>query len=263
MTDNGHEDRAVPNMGIKLGIGVVTYKRGEVATQTARDIQAHTSIPFDLVIADDGSPAETVEQLRAAAPVITGNNHGVTWNKNRALYHLYVVRQCDVVILLEDDTRPAHAGWEQPWIEAAQRWGHVNLAGHWFLHTIVSGAGTPADPYLSPNFSGQCTAFSREALNYVGFLDTRYRGFGIGHVDHTRRLGRVGYGAVPDATRGMLFCLLASELKLLDAVSFRMEADVERNHALYQTLRHESVYRSAWSTDEELSEFRLEQRSLV
>ena len=247
----------------KLGIGVVTYDRAETAFATAADIRRFTRIPFEMVIADDGSPEGSVDSLRAVAPVITGRNHGVTWNKNRALHHLLVVKQCDIIILLEDDTRPVANDWERPWIEAADRWGHANLAGHWFLDTVVSGSGSPADPFLSRNFSGQCTVFSREALNYVGYLDTRYRGFGIGHVDHTTRLARVGYGASLDAAQNMLFFLITSDLQIVATESARKEADVQRNHTLYHTLQHEPVYRSPWSTDDELCEFRREQQSLT
>ncbi len=48
-------------------------------------------------------------------PLITGQNIGVAWNKNRRSSTSGI----QPVILLEDDMRPT-----------AQRWEHVNLAGH-------------------------------------------------------------------------------------------------------------------------------------
>jgi GT2 family glycosyltransferase len=246
---------------MRLGIGVVTFERPKHARLALEAIRRCTRRPCHVVVADDGSQPDTLQQLRPLATVITGRNHGVTWNKNRALFHLRVALRCDTIILLEDDVHPTVLGWEDAWVEAASRWGHVNLAGHWFRETFVSGSGTPADPFLSPNFSGQCTAFSGEALDYVGYLDTRYRGFGVGHVDHTRRLGRLGYGAVMPDEGETLFRLIESPLEFLYADTMRREEDVRRNHALYQVLQFEAAFRAPWTTDDELHEFRAEQRA--
>lgn len=244
--------------GWRIGIGIITCRRPRIAAETALAVRRFTRAPFELVIADDGSPPGMVDELAAEAPVITGLNRGVTWNKNRALFHLHAVRRCDVVILLEDDTRPTAAGWERVWVEAGRRYGHANLAGDWFRHTFLRGQGTPDDPYLSRDFSGQCTVFSPQALNFAGYLDTRYRGFGIGHVDHTHRMARAGFGAQADPTHGMLFFLLQSALTIVPTESARKEEDVQRNHALYQTLSHEGIYRAPWSTDDELRALRAE-----
>ncbi|MBE7209721.1 MAG: glycosyltransferase family 2 protein [Gluconacetobacter diazotrophicus] len=248
---------------IRLGIGIVTYRRPDLVRGTLDAVRRFTRRPCHLVVADDGSGDDTLRQLRPLATVVTGANHGVTWNKNRALFHLRAVLHCDVVILLEDDVHPTELGWEEDWIDAVSRWGHANLAGHWFRESFVRGSGTPADPFLSRDFSGQCTAFSGEAIDYVGYLDTRYRGFGIGHVDHTRRLGRAGYGAVRDPDHNTLFQLIESPLRFVWAETARKDEDVRRNHALYQTLQHEPVFRFPWNTDAELAEFRAEQRGAL
>src|SRR5689334_7917632 len=63
--------------------------------------------------------------------------------------------RCDVVILVEDDTYPNVRGWERNWVEAAQRYGHANLAGGWFKSHLVRGAGTVQDPVFSRQTSGQ------------------------------------------------------------------------------------------------------------
>ncbi|MCQ8242535.1 glycosyltransferase family 2 protein [Rhizosaccharibacter radicis] len=246
---------------VRLGIGIVTFRRRTLAQDAIDAVRRFTRRPCHVVVADDGSDSETIAHLGGCATIITGNNHGVTWNKNRALFYLRSVMHCDVVILLEDDVHPKTFGWEEAWIEASLRWGHANLAGSWFRSMFVRGSGTAADPYLSPAFSGQCTSFSGEALDYAGYLDTRYRGFGVGHVDHTFRLARLGYGAVRDPEHGLLFRLIVSPLRLLESVSARNENDVVRNHDLYTTLQHEPAFRFPWSTDGELEEFRFEQKN--
>lgn len=247
----------------RLGIGVVTYRRPDLVQTAVDAVRRFTRTPCHIVIADDGSGPSVVNRLQPLATVISGANHGVAWNKNRALFHLRAVLCCDPIILLEDDVCPTVMGWEDDWIEAARLWGHANLAGHWFRETFLRGSGTPADPFLSQNFSGQCTVFSGKALDYVGYLDVRYQGFGIGHVDHTRRLGRLGYGASPDPVYGTLFHLIESPLHFLPSETARKDEDVARNHALYQVLQYEPAFRFPWSTDEELVEFRTEQANVL
>ena len=119
---------------------------------------------------------------------------GIAWNKNRALFLLGAILQCDMVILLEDDSFPTEDGWEQEWIQATQRWGHANFAGRlvpqqlprWRRHARRSdheqGCYRPVQRIFAT------------ALLYGGYFDLRFRGYGQEHVEHTRRLLRVGYG---------------------------------------------------------------------
>lgn len=181
--------------GPRLGIGVVSYNRPQRLAACLDAIRQNTDCDYALVVADDGSEGPTKQVLaERKVPTITGANMGVAWNKNRALYALQTVLACDVILLVEEDTRPTRSGWQSDWVEASLRYGHVNLAGNWFRHAFVSGSGTVDDPVVSRAFSGQVTGFSREAVAQVGYLDSRFRGYGGGHVDHTRRMVRAGYG---------------------------------------------------------------------
>jgi hypothetical protein len=134
--------------------------------------------------------------------VVTGPNMGVAWNKNRALFLLGTMLRCDVVILLEDDSYPVRDGWTNAWVQASERWGHVNLAGEWFRDSFLRGTGTIDDPILSKDVSAQCSGFSRPALLFGGYLDSRFRGWGHEHVEHTRRLLRIGYGGTYEEVDG-------------------------------------------------------------
>jgi hypothetical protein len=103
---------------------------------------------------------------------------GIAWNKNRALFFLHRILECDVIILIEDDSYPNNLDWQTDWIEAAQKWGHVNFAGSWFRERTLSGTGNIDSPFLSAS------------LSVCGFMDSRFKSYGYAHAEHSSRLGR-------------------------------------------------------------------------
>src|SRR5579871_3206051 len=130
-----------------LGIGLITYSRLGSLKECLRSIETHTRRPYRLVIADDGSRDGTVEWAsRDGYRIITGARRGCAWNKNRALYYLLTQTDCDPILLLEDDTFPSEPGWESRWVEAADRWQHVNYC------PAPPGSETPDEPL-------QCVGF--------------------------------------------------------------------------------------------------------
>ena len=224
-------------MSFPVGIGIVTYNRKAILSDTIDRVRALTRQPdATLVVADDGSTDGTLAMLREKqVPVITGVNMGIAWNKNRALFLLSHMLGCETVILLEDDTQPTRSGWEAEWIEAARRWGHVNFASDWMQEHILSGAGTVADPVRSRLITAQCAAYSREALTFGGFFDPRFSGYGHEHVEHSRRLVRVGYGGTDERVNGedvVTYKLLKGHLTVVSTPSFRDIEQEERNFRL-------------------------------
>lgn len=95
-------------MAFSVGIGIVTCNRRAILSDTIDQVRAFTRQPnAALVVADDGSRDGTLDMLRGKrVPVITGVNMGIAWNKNRALFMLADMLECETVILLEDDTQP-------------------------------------------------------------------------------------------------------------------------------------------------------------
>ncbi len=269
---------------MRVGIGVVTYNRRERLHHTLGELLRCTCHPCHWVVADDGSTDGSVGMVRSRFPgmtVVTGGNRGVAWNRNRALWWLHVVQRCDVSILIEDDTSPRQIGWEADWIAAAQLHGHINLAGEWFSGGFLRGSGTVADPIASMGVSGQLSAFSREAVDHVGYYDTRYRGYGMGHVEHTFRMIRAGYGGevvtgnagdfdawqlrqagatLPSRLPEALFYLLSSPIQVIDDNSCRhTDPDAEhRNIRHFASTVHDQVHRTPWSSDGEMLKFRAE-----
>ena len=252
-------------MPAKLGIGVTTFNRcGKLEVCLSR-LHELTSYPFQLVVADDGSTDDTLAACAQRRVVtITGPNRGIAWNKNRALFFLHRVLECDVVILMEDDCHPNQNGWEAEWIEAARKWGHVNFGGYWFREKIVSGEGTVANPFLSASLSGQCVAFSDRALSVCGYLDSRFKGYGYEHAEHSARLVRAGFGGeMRMSERGELdphFYLLQADLTVCADESYRDEKSLAANWTIWERMYGEPVYRHPWRTTGEFRQFRIEMR---
>ncbi len=251
-------------MTFTIGIGIVTYNRKAILNDTIDRVRAFTRKPdVALVVADDGSSDGTLAMLRdKQIPVVTGINMGIAWNKNRALFLLSHMLACEVVILLEDDTQPTKAGWEEALIEAGHRWGHVNYAGDWLPGISPSDAGTATDPIRAKLVTAQCSVYSKAALTFGGYFDPRFRGFGHEHVEHSARLIRVGYGGTMEAD-GALFYLIRAELTVVTSQSHYDEQQQQRNLALAQSIIGQQDYRSPWRDDKELRQFRSEIESAM
>jgi glycosyltransferase involved in cell wall biosynthesis len=255
-------------MPFRLGIGIITFNRKELVGSTIDRVRALTrESDTALVIADDGSSDGTLEMLREKQiPVVTGINMGIAWNKNRALFLLSHLLGCEAVILLEDDTQPSIAGWETQWVLAAQRWGHVNYAGEWMREHFVSGSGTADDPVESSMVTAQCAAYSRVALTYAGYFDPRFKGYGHEHVEHTRRLIRVGFGGSDgqhDGKERVLFKMIDSGITVLPTKSYFQADENERNLLLARQIMGNQDYRAPWGNDRELRQFRSEMDSAM
>src|SRR5271165_3217254 len=253
-------------MSFPVGIGIITYNRKDIVGATIERVRALTRDPgAALVVADDGSTDGTLKLLRdMRVPVVTGTNMGIAWNKNRALFLLSQLLGCETVILLEDDTRPARAGWESQWVTAASRWGHVNYAADWMRDDFLSGSGTADDPIRSKVVTAQCAAYSRAALIYAGYFDPRFTGFGHEHVEHSRRMIRVGYGGSEeryDGAEQVVFTLITGDVTVVGSTSHGDATTVERNLQLARELMAEEGYRAPWRNDRQLRQFRAETES--
>ena len=255
-------------MSFSLGIGIVTYNRRQILSDTLDRVKAYTRQPNTaLVVADDGSSDGTPAMLRdKQVPVISGVNMGIAWNKNRALFLLSHMLGCEAVILLEDDTQPNTAGWEAAWIRSVRQWGHINLAGDWMSEYFLTGAGTPEDPVRSNMVTAQCSAYSWSALTFGGYFDTRYKGYGHEHVDHTRRLVRVGYGGTERSVDGqeqVRYFLLKGALDVVACRSHFDQAQVDHNFQVACQSMGEQHHRVPWRDDIQLRQFRSETDSAM
>lgn len=238
-----------PLTQLKIGIGIPTYNRAGTLPHVIERVQQNTSLPFCLFIADDGSYDTTKSILRGYSHISYGSfrNRGIAWNKNRILFYLKEIEKCDVIILLEDDMFPATFAWEIDWIFAALRFGHTNLA-HPHQNADEGGTGVWHNPVVSYTLSGQCSAFSCDALSYVGFLDPRFGRYGHEHVEHTLRFIRMGYGGrrAKEPNEGHAFYLLRSNLLPIETPSHADPEEVEKATKIFETIKNDVAYRSPW-----------------
>lgn len=241
------------------GVAVITYKRADWLDKCLSAIKSNTPGPYDLiVVCDSDEDAETMAVCeKHGVEGIFAPNRGVVWNKNRALFHFMSQTGCDPIILLEDDSYPMEPGWLDQWAEAARRWHHVNYS-HPALFAEgrkpVSGDGTPGHPHIHTLVTGQCTAVSRHAMQTAGYLDTRFSGYGHGHVEWTRRHANLLYKNNVEgfSASTMLFLSIGGGIRSENAPSFRNAEDVARNaEVLRVTIRHAPKYLDPWKSDSE------------
>lgn len=234
---------------VRLGIGVPTFNRVDQLARTLAAIARFTTTRYELLVADDGSEDGTLGFLRRTrTPHIAGPNRGIAWNKNRLLYTLKEIRRCDVIILIEDDTVPWAPGWETVWIEAALRFGHVNLLCAWIEPLVLGGQGSVADPYVSAHLGGQCASFTHTALAAAGYMDTRFKGYGYEHGEHTFRLTRAGYGGAPER----YFLIRGDVVEAALPTSMTPDALATNAEQFHSVVGHDpEIYRHPWRSQEE------------
>ena len=242
-----------------LGIGIVTYDRLDHLRRCVGRVREHTVGDYQLLVADDGSADGTRAWCEASGvPVVGLSNRGVCWNKNRALFGL-AAAGCDPILLLEDDCWPAETGWDAHWRVATALHGHVTFAHPKLRPWHIGGGGTATDPITSNKSTAQCASVSAAVLHAVGFLDSRFRGYGVGHAEWTTRIKRAGAGyrwaELEGGGRSRANLYIHGRLEAHDAPTFKDRADIARNEAVFDAIRGEPIHRHPWTTAEERDAF--------
>jgi len=247
----------------RLGIAVITYRRRDRFEPLMERLARFTQTPHELVVADDGGGDGTVEWCHAqGVRVVTGENRGVARNKNRGLFALASLG-CDPILIIEDDVYPDRPGWERDWVQATCRWHHVAYLHPKIAQWTVSGSGTPADPFVNPKASAALLTISAQALAAVGYLDSRFIGWGHAHGEWTTRIKRAGYGfkpiVLPDGTKPKAQLYLIGDLVDNEGARWRDEESGRRNRELYKQIYPEPVFRRPWRSEQERESFLAEQ----
>jgi GT2 family glycosyltransferase len=246
-----------------LGIAVITYRRRDRFELLMERLARLTRAPHELVVADDGSDDGIVEWCQSrGVRIVTGENRGVARNKNRGLFALAALG-CDPILIMEDDVYPEVPGWEADWVEATRRWDHVAYLHPRIAEWTVSGSGTPQDPFVNPKASAALLTISSEAFAQVGYLDSRFIGWGHAHGEWTTRIKRAGYGfkaiELPDGTKPKAQLYLVGGLVDNEGARWRDEESGRRNRELYRQIYPEPVFRRPWRSAEERTAFLAEQ----
>lgn len=237
-----------------LGIAIISYNRQHLVQRCVESIRQYTIDPYRLVVADDDSTDGTLDYCREAkVPFVTGENRGCAWNKNRGLLWLMRRTDCRELLLIEDDTHPDRYGWDRNWREAIERWGHVNVTTDPNQGEDRIGGGKPNDPYWCKGFWGNCSGFTRAAIDCAGYLDSRFTGYGWEHVEHTWRVSNALADRVPGWRKGHTACLSATTgvKPTWDAPSHHPgDAKVGENYKVYQQVADDPIPRPVAHTRE-------------
>jgi hypothetical protein len=253
------EENTINKTRATLGIGLITYNRIDYLKSCVERIQKFTTIPYYLVIADDGSLDGSIDWCRSQGlTVVTGGNRGVVWNKNRALYALMNYTDAEFILLIEEDCWATSDTWANQWCDAISRWHHVNFAHSRIIRSrpqaVKGGIGTPEDPYKLSLVTGQCTGCSRYAMNVVGYLDTRFRGYGFGHCEWTQRFLRANLGGVEvseDDRQSFIYLSIKGGLAEHDAPTNRNPKQLKRNGTVLKSILTDKIYRNPWQNEAE------------
>ncbi|NPD67559.1 glycosyltransferase family 2 protein [Lichenicola cladoniae] len=243
----------------KLGIAVTTYNRCDILLSGLEAIKRLTSIDYELVVCDDGSVDDTVSALtRHNITVVGKTNKGIAWNKNRGLFYLSQHMCCDTIILLDDDAHPVLMGWEQEWIAACDRFGHVNYIPPHYRESLLAGKMTATNPGVGPTVGGMAIGQTAQALSCVGYMDVRFGRYGHEHSDFTGRFARAGFGGFK--YQGLtsiedVYYLIEGGIELVPSESSGTPHDLSQNGALLGQLANDPIYRSPWRTDAEMRDF--------
>lgn len=247
----------------KLGIAVITYRRRASFELLIGKLEQHTRAEHELVVADDGSEDGIVDWCRERSiAIVTGENRGVAWNKNRAIFALELLG-CDPILILEDDVYPDVDGWEQEWIAATEAWHHVAYEHPRVAQERLSGSGTAEDPFLNVKATAALLSISRRALAIVGYYDSRFIGYGFAHGEWTTRIKRAGYGyrkvTLPDGSANEALFHMIGGIVDNEGERWIDREQMQINRALQTQTQREPIFRCPWRTPAERATFLREQ----
>lgn len=243
-----------------LGIAITTFNRLSMLRRLINVLEDNTSTPFSLVVCDDGSTDGTIDFLKdSQIPYVSGKNKGIAWNKNRGIFVLKEILNCEHIILMDDDAVIENIGWEKDWIAAISRFGHMC---HWFMpvrNSIIGGSGTADDPWVTSLIQGAVIGLCRRAISVVGYMDTRFGKYGHEHTDYSVRHRRAGFGGIrrgegTDKSETYFLAIRGDVSVDSDAVSSRPE-DMSESNSFFRESQAGPVYRAPWKDDVDLVEF--------
>jgi GT2 family glycosyltransferase len=179
-----------------IGIGVCSYQRPELATDTCRDILNTVDSSkhhITTVCSLDDENVLGYEWVSKNFNLIYGKNKGVAANKNRILKYL---EGNDFIFIAEDDIKFNKPGWVDVFIKAEEltKFQHFNYIvsnyREFIKRTVSYGDISVGDS--GPYVNGVLMVMSKKCLEIVGGFDERYGRYGYEHVDYTNRCKKAG-----------------------------------------------------------------------
>lgn len=237
-----NEGRQYKRNNVNLGIAVITCDRYEYLEKLVSSIKKYTKQPYELAVFNDSKELKSnLIQEKLEVKTFGNINSGVIRNKNRALYYFAEINPVDVLIILEDDVVITQTGWEKNWVDSAVTYGQINVAPWWFYdaHHIKfykGGDGTTNNPALFSVITGQCTSVRVDLIkNMFGYFDSKFIGYGYGHVEWTNRFVRSNYGG-RFINNEYYYLALKDSFIFETSETFKNNDDLEKNKIIFSSI---------------------------
>lgn len=172
---------------MKIGIGITTRNRREVAEKSINEIRKFAPKDSKIVVIDDASDipypkADFRFQYQA----------GIAKAKNKCLE---LLDDCDHIFVFDDDCYPVRNGWAEAYISTGLNHASFNF--------IWRGDGYKPINYLPNNVvswsnpRGCLLYFTKKALEVAGGMDEGFSIWGWEHPDYSRRCWLLGINPCP------------------------------------------------------------------
>lgn len=172
---------------MRIGIGVTTHNRGDVARETIDRLRTLMPAGARLVVVDDASTAPF-----PGANYRFDQNAGIARAKNKCLELL--ADGCDHIFLFDDDTYPKVADWWKPYVESSEP--HLMYVFTDFANGRQLGdTATVYDDgtHVAHSHARGCMLyFDRDVLDVVGGFDTAFGKWGWEHINLSDRIHHAG-----------------------------------------------------------------------
>jgi GT2 family glycosyltransferase len=182
---------------MKIGIGVCSYNRPELATQVCKDILSTvdtSKYEIKTICSVDDTNLTGYDWVKDNFGLIYGPNGGIPINKNRIIKYL---SDCDVMFLSEDDITFKKEGWIDSYLKALRvtKYHHFNFIVSDYRKYIKQALQYPEDVQLgiTGNYvNGVLMVMTKHCIDTIGGFDLRYKKYGYEHADYTRRCAIAG-----------------------------------------------------------------------
>lgn len=174
----------------KIGIGITTRNRREIAAVTVSQWMAFLPEGAKLVIVDDAS-----DRPFPNADFRFEQQAGIARAKNKCLE---LLEDCDHIFLSDDDCFPKKLGWEKPYIENSQphlMFTFTHLADGRKNGRVKQGEYKDFQYFELP--CGCLLYLDALCLRTVGGFDTDFVIWGYEHVEYSRRIHNAGLTEYP------------------------------------------------------------------
>lgn len=152
---------------MRVGLGVTTYNRPELLEKCLRQINRHTFMDdVTIYVAKDTD----------------SDRKGVAYRKNECLRAL---KDCDHIILLDDDCYPIKDGWIEFLISSKQN--HLLYLNH--THNKI---GRFKDIDIYKDCGGVMLYLTKEVINKVGAFNEEFIRWGLEHCEYSLRIFKAG-----------------------------------------------------------------------